>query len=69
MSTKHYITYKRYEEKYGIGEYKTDRPQIPGFVLDQIADEKFSGKYDLHRANKCKVCNTFRSASGTCFCD
>lgn len=70
MATKHFIAYAQYEAKHGLGEYKDpNRKGIPGFVLDQIADEKFSGKYDLHKKNKCPVCNTFKSASNTCFCD
>ena len=40
----------------------------PQGVLDRIAEEKFTGKYNTKRANLCPDCKTFRSVSGTCFC-
>jgi len=40
----------------------------PQWVLDRIADETITGKYDVSPSNICPSCFTARSASGTCFC-
>ena len=70
MSTKHYITYARYECDRQIGEYRDKtRKMPPQHVLDAIADEKFSGGFNLRRKNLCSVCNEFRSKNGVCGCD
>jgi hypothetical protein len=70
MATKHYITYKRYEEKRGIGEYADkNRRKPPQWLLDKIADEKFSGGFELKRKNLCRECFEYKSANGSCGCD
>ena len=69
MSTKHFITYKRYEEKHGIGEYRSEYSKVPPqFVLDKIADEAFTGKFNTKRKNLCNTCYEFKSSNGTCSC-
>lgn len=45
----------------------TNRPQ--GWLLDKMAEEKLTGKYNVRRSNKCSTCNTFRSVNGSCMCD
>jgi len=70
MSTKHYIAYKIYERDRAIGEYRDpDIKMPPQWLLDKIADEKFSGGFVLKRRNLCNVCFEYRSANGTCGCD
>jgi hypothetical protein len=69
MSTKHYITYKRYEESHGIGEYKGSHRPPPQWVLDKAADEKFSGGFVLKRKNLCPECFEYRSTNGSCGCE
>lgn len=41
----------------------------PNWVLDKIADEAITGKYNTKRSNLCQGCNTFKSVSGTCMCE
>lgn len=43
-----------------------ERTMPPGWVLDKIADEKLSGRFDTSRANQCPACFQVRSANGTC---
>ena len=40
----------------------------PQWLLDQKADEAFTGGYDVSRNNICKSCFTARSCNGTCLC-
>lgn len=40
----------------------------PQWVLDRIAEESITGKYDVSPGNICPDCCTARSAAGTCFC-
>lgn len=69
MSTKHYIAWKRYEYSHAIGEYKDENVRMPPqFVLDRIADEKFSGGFSLKKKNLCEKCFTYRSKNGECNC-
>ena len=69
MSTKHYITYKRYERDRAIGEYRDPNSKTPPqWLLDKIADEKFSGGFVLKRKNLCTTCYEYKSANGTCGC-
>jgi hypothetical protein len=44
------------------------RRTIPMFVIDQIADAKFSAGFDIKRRNQCSVCFEYKSANGTCSC-
>ncbi len=70
MSTKHFITYKRYERDHQIGEYRDpDRKSPPWELIDEIAEQKFSGGFDLKRKNLCTTCYEYRSVTGTCGCD
>jgi hypothetical protein len=70
MSTKHYITYARYERDRGIGEYKNpDVKPPPQWVLDREADLKLSGGFVTKRRNLCPVCHQYRSVNGSCGCD
>ena len=41
----------------------------PQWVLDRLADEKFTGKFDVSRSNMCQTCFCAKSVNGTCFCD
>lgn len=50
-------------------EYKSSSHVPPQWVLDKIADEKITGKYNTKRTNLCGTCNTYKSVSGTCLCD
>jgi hypothetical protein len=40
----------------------------PQYVLDRLAEEAFTGKYDVSASNICPSCFTAKSANGTCFC-
>ena len=40
----------------------------PQWVLDRIADEKFTGGYDISPANICQSCFTAKSDNGKCWC-
>ena len=37
--------------------------------LDEVADKKFTAGYDIRKSNRCDVCFTFRSTSGSCNCE
>lgn len=70
MSTKHYITYARYERDRAIGEYRDpDVHKPPQWLLDKIADEKLSGGFVTKRRNLCPTCHQYRSRNGMCGCD
>ena len=40
----------------------------PQWVLDRIADESITGKYDISPENICGECFLARSVNGTCGC-
>jgi hypothetical protein len=48
--------------------YEGHRPP-PQFVLDRIAEESITGKYDTSASNLCGLCFQARSVNGTCACD
>lgn len=46
-----------------------DRHQMPpSWVMDRIAEESLTGKYDCSASNICPTCFTARAVSGDCFC-
>lgn len=72
MSTKHYIAYKQYEAKRGIGEFKDrNKKSLPEFILDDISDQVRDQGWtkQLRRSNKCSKCNTYFTKAMTCLCD
>jgi hypothetical protein len=44
------------------------RTMPPMWVLDRIADEKFSGGFDVRKSNVCPNCFEARSVNGACGC-
>jgi len=40
----------------------------PRWLLDKIAEETITGKWNVKRYNRCDECNTFRASSGACNC-
>jgi hypothetical protein len=40
----------------------------PQWVLDKIADKKFSGGWNIRRSNTCLGCFQVYSVNGTCGC-
>ena len=38
-------------------------------IIEQAAIAKFTGGYDISRANLCMTCRTYRATLGGCFCD
>ena len=40
----------------------------PQHVLDRLADEAFTGGYQISPANLCSTCFTYRSCNGSCNC-
>lgn len=54
-----------FAEQSGQGAGGTPPPQ---WVLDKIAEEKFTGGFDVTPKNICAGCFTAKSANGTCFC-
>jgi hypothetical protein len=40
----------------------------PGWLLDKIADEKLTGRFNVRRSNICPECHEARSVNGTCYC-
>ena len=53
-----------YAEQAGLNEGNRPPPQ---WVLDRIAEESITGKYDT--SNVCGSCFQARSVNGTCGCD
>lgn len=46
-----------------------DRPNMPpSWVMDRLAEESLTGKYDVTPGNICTTCHTARSVCGDCFC-
>jgi hypothetical protein len=46
-----------------------DRAGIPpAWLRDKIADQKFTGGYNVKRANQCPGCFQFRSVNRACGC-
>ena len=46
-----------------------DKPTMPpSWVMDRIAEESLTGKYDVSPGNICPDCYTARAVSGSCFC-
>ena len=46
-----------------------DRPSMPPqHVLDRLAEEGITGKYDVSPGNICPSCHTARSVVGSCLC-
>ena len=54
-----------YAEQAGFNQEWSGPPQ---YVLDRLAEEKITGKYDVSASNICGSCFTARSSNGTCFC-
>lgn len=54
-----------YNEQAGIKPHQGP----PSWVLDRLADEKFTGGYDVGPDNICGKCWQARSANGKCGCD
>lgn len=54
-----------FAEQAGLNHEGTLPPQ---WLLDRLAEESITGKYDVSASNICDVCFTARSTSGTCFC-
>jgi hypothetical protein len=47
-----------------------ERPSMPPqWVLDKVAEESITGKYNVKRSNLCERCYQYRSANGTCGCE
>ena len=46
-----------------------DGTMPPQAVLDRIADETISGKFNTKRKNLCGGCFQYKSFNGTCGCD
>lgn len=40
----------------------------PSWVMDRLAEEAFTGKYDVTPGNICPECFTARAVTGSCFC-
>lgn len=54
-----------FAEQAGLNEGFGPPPQ---YVLDRIAEESITGKYNVSASNICPECFMARSSSGTCFC-
>jgi hypothetical protein len=53
------------------GEYDAQRestPHPPQYVLDKIADEKFSARFNIRRSNQCSNCFEVKTVTGSCSC-
>ena len=44
------------------------KSSVPGWLLDKIAEEKLTGRYNTKRSNICSNCFTAKSVNGTCGC-
>jgi NADH:ubiquinone oxidoreductase subunit len=40
----------------------------PQWVLDRIAEERITGKYNVRKSNLYDECHEYRSVNGTCGC-
>lgn len=69
MSTLNYLSVVRKSPAIAmqVSGYEGHRPP-PQWVLDRLADEQFSGGFDLSPTNRCPQCFTAKSANGSCFC-
>jgi hypothetical protein len=47
---------------------RTEKKRINWGLIDQAADEKFSGGYNLSKSNLCTSCNEYKSVNGACSC-
>lgn len=54
-----------FAEQAGFGGDFTPPPQ---YVLDRLAEEKLTGKFNVSPSNICGSCFTARSHNGSCFC-
>jgi hypothetical protein len=70
-TTKNYVVAGRIEEKASRGKFDMfgkKRPAPSGDMMDRIADEKLTGKYNVSRKNRCDQCWTYKSTNGACNC-
>jgi hypothetical protein len=44
------------------------KKNIPFFLIDKIADEKLTGRYNTKKSNLCDSCFTYKSKNGSCNC-
>jgi hypothetical protein len=49
-------------------EPKESRKCPPQFVLDRIADEKLTGRFNIRKSNICQECYVAKSVNKTCNC-
>lgn len=40
----------------------------PSWVMDRLAEEAFTGKYNVAQSNICPSCFTARPVTGECYC-
>lgn len=71
MATKNYSNWvsksKAAQRQLG-GPTAFDGNVPPQFVLDRIADESLTGKFNVKRANLCGECFQYKSCNGECGC-
>ena len=49
-------------------EARGKAPKPPADLLDRIADEKLTGRFNVRKDNLCPDCKEYRSVNGTCSC-
>lgn len=49
--------------------FHADMSMPPGYVLDRLAEETITGKFDTSPANICGDCFQVRSVNGECGCE
>lgn len=79
MSTKNYLDVihnnhhlRRQAEDAGAPDTGFDKPRLPGWLIDKIAEEKFNQGWtpqQLSRSNLCDRCHEFKAANGSCSCE
>jgi hypothetical protein len=47
---------------------KIVRKVPPQYILDKIADEKLTGKFNVRKSNVCQSCYVAKSVNGSCNC-
>jgi hypothetical protein len=44
------------------------KTNVPGWLLDKIAEERLTGRFNVRKSNLCPGCGEYRSVNGTCSC-
>jgi hypothetical protein len=69
MSTNNYIRFKNLKSQQPRTDMFGNKVRVPFDRVDEEAELKFTGGYNVRRSNRCDKCFEYRSTNGKCSCE